>query len=54
MATPTSDATAGAEDGSALAPLYDCHCHLQAEEFDSDRDEVIERAGALSRMRRES
>lgn len=24
--------------------LFDCHCHLQSPEFDTDRDQVIERA----------
>ena len=30
--------------GDGLPPLFDCHCHLTAGEFDEDRDEVIAQA----------
>jgi len=29
-----------------MSPLFDSHCHLDAPEFDSDRDQVLERARA--------
>lgn len=33
-------------DNSSLAQFVDTHCHLEMEQFDHDRDEMIRRAGA--------